>query len=581
MAGVDPRLRSAYDLIMQGRHEQARALLQRHLKNTPGDATANNLMGLSYAGSGEFERAVYFGRRATDAAPDDPNFATNLANSLVLTARSEEAVEILERHAAIDPSHFGVAATLPEALIGARRPMRAVEAARAALDRFGPSPDLSASLASALVNTCRADEAIRVLGAAVREHPEELLMHHRLAASMNYVWGLDPEEAAEAHREFGRRMGAAVRRTPVAAPPVSGRIRLGMVSPDLRRHSVARFVEPLLRHLDRGLFEVICYSTVHVEDEVSDRLRSHADGWRRLSGLPPDVQAARIRADRLHILLDLAGHTSLAHLALLQSGPASLVVSAVGYPNTTGLGTVSARLVDSLTDTPGADPLHTERLVRLDPCFLCFEPPEREQPYGPVPDGPPTFGCFNAAPKINARLIGLWSRVLARVPGSRLILKAGGLDEPALQDSISKSFESHGVDRSRLEFCGWLRTDAEHRAVYQRVGVGLDSFPYHGTTTTCEALWMGVPVVSLVGRVHASRVGLSLLTAVGLPELCARDEDSYVDTAAALALDRPRLTDLRASLRARLGGSTLCDGAAHARRFAGAMRALLQGAPGA
>jgi predicted O-linked N-acetylglucosamine transferase (SPINDLY family) len=251
--------------------------------------------------------------------------------------------------------------------------------------------------------------------------------------------------------------------------------------------------------------------------------------------------------------------------------PAPLQVTYCGYPDTTGLSRVDGRVVDSLTDPPGrADELATERLMRLDPCFLCYQPPEDAPAVeaGPAGRGEAvTFGSFNALKKTTDFTLRMWARVMAGAPGSRLVVKNVSLRaEPVLAD-VRERMKRAGLDLSRVELIPGTATIREHLAFYSRVDIGLDTFPYHGTTTTCEALWMGVPVVTLVGDRHVSRVGLSLLTAAGLPELPAQSEEEWVETAVGLACDRARLLELRAGLRERVRGSVLCDQGAMAERF--------------
>jgi predicted O-linked N-acetylglucosamine transferase (SPINDLY family) len=250
-----------------------------------------------------------------------------------------------------------------------------------------------------------------------------------------------------------------------------------------------------------------------------------------------------------------------------------VIVSAIGYPNTTGVPAVDWRVVDSITDPPGSEHLCTERLLRLDPCFLCYSPPqEAPEPALPEADAPITFGSFNNAAKIGPTSIELWARVLKAVPGSRLLLKSQTLSDAAGRARIEKRFAQAGIEASRLELVAYSKTRQEHLELYKRVHVALDTTPYNGTTTTCEALWMGVPVLTTLGDRHAARVSASLLHAAGHPELVAKDADAFVQLAASLAQDRARLATLRTNLRGELRASPLCDAPAYAARFHAAIR---------
>ena len=279
-----------------------------------------------------------------------------------------------------------------------------------------------------------------------------------------------------------------------------------------------------------------------------------------------------IRAERIDVLVELSGHTGANRLTALASKPAPVIVSAIGYPNTTGLPAVDWRVVDSITDPPGAEAFCTERLLRLDPCFLCYRPPDLDvEPAMPAAD-PVTFGSFNNSAKIGAECTALWARVLQAVPGSRLLVKTQTLADPAVQQAIRRRLAEGGIDEDRVELIAQASTRAEHLALYGRVHVALDSVPYNGTTTTCEALWMGVPVVALLGDRHASRVSASLLSAAGHPEWVAEDAEGVVRIAAALAGDTPHLAAIRSSLRDELRASPLLDSKAYAQRFHAAIR---------
>jgi predicted O-linked N-acetylglucosamine transferase (SPINDLY family) len=292
------------------------------------------------------------------------------------------------------------------------------------------------------------------------------------------------------------------------------------------------------------------------------RLRDYPIAWRSTVAADDERVAAMIAQDGIDILIDLAGHTAGNRLGVFCRKPAPVQGTYCGYPNTTGIEAVDFRLTDAVADPPGEDAFYTERLVRLDRCFLCYRPPETVPVAGPSPAGPSgavTLGSFNALPKINDRVIRLWARVLEAIPGSRLLLKNKALTDRELGPRMLRRFAEAGIGAERIEVMGYSPSTGEHLSLYQRVDIALDTFPYNGTTTTCEALWMGVPVVTLAGDHHAGRVGTSLLGAVGLPELAAATEDGYVETVRGLSADRSRLAALRAGMRERVSRSALCD----------------------
>ena len=285
--------------------------------------------------------------------------------------------------------------------------------------------------------------------------------------------------------------------------------------------------------------------------------------------------------ERIDILIELNGHTLGHRLHALQLRPAPLQATYMGYPNTTGLRTIDLRLVDAVTDPPGSEAFHSERLVRLPGCFLCYTPVDEVQQRvgaGFVPalrrteDDLPVFCCFNAAHKMNDVTIALWSRVLGAVPAARMLVKSRGASGPFSAEGLRGRFTAHGVAPERIDIASFTHSTAEHLNTYAGADIQLDTHPYNGTTTTCESLLMGVPVITLTGDRHVSRVSSSLLSAVGLPELAAPDEEGFVRTAAALAGDVPRLRTLQQGLPQRVRGSILCDAPRFGRVFGEALR---------
>jgi len=356
-------------------------------------------------------------------------------------------------------------------------------------------------------------------------------------------------------------------------------LRIGYVSPDFFHHPVANFIAPVLAAHDRTAVEVFCYAEVKTPDAVTERLRGLVESphhWRDTNGMSDDSVAAAIRADGIDILIDLAGHTVGARLLVFARKPAPIQATWLGYPATTGLTQIDWRITDPLADPPGlTDDQYSEKLLRLPTGFNCYQPIDDMPPVAPLPadaNGYVTFGCFNHAAKLRDRTLEVWAELLRAVPGSRLCLKHRGFGLPSAAAEYRQDFERRGIPAARLDLISFIDDTRRHLAAYDRVDVALDPFPYNGTTTTCEALWMGVPVVALAGPTHMSRVGVSLLTRAGLPELVADTPARYIEIAAGLAADRERLRTLRAGLRARVAGSSLCDAARVTRELETALR---------
>jgi predicted O-linked N-acetylglucosamine transferase (SPINDLY family) len=437
---------------------------------------------------------------------------------------------------------------------------------------------LKQALAAIVFEQGRVDEAIATAREAIALQPANASAHSDLLRMLNYADMQDPAAVAREHRDWAQRHE---RPLADAAPPHANvrdparRLRIGYVSPYFRKHAVTFFLEPVIEHHDRNRFEIILYADVAQPDEYSARLRAHGAAWRSTVGASDAGVAAMIRADAVDILVDLSGHTPGNRLLAFARKSAPVQVTWNGYPNTTGMTGMDYRITDAACDPPGATAhLHSEKLVRLPGVYMAWRPPEDAPDVGPPPAlaaGHVTFGSFNSCYKITPRLIAVWSRILERVPHSRLMLLTIGAG--AAERRIRSLFARHGIGAPRMD----IRPRVTHEnflAIHNEVDIALDAFPYHGTTTTCFSLWMGLPVVTLAGATHVSRVGASLLNHAGLRELVASTDDEYVDFAAKLAHDLPRLAALRAKLRGMLLDSPLTDGAGYARNLERAYREM-------
>jgi predicted O-linked N-acetylglucosamine transferase (SPINDLY family) len=341
------------------------------------------------------------------------------------------------------------------------------------------------------------------------------------------------------------------------------RLKIGYVSADFKKHSVAYFIEPVLARHRKEQVSVHCYADVGQGDEVTERLRGYADHWHSIVGMTDEQVAALIRSDGIDILIDLAGHTAQNRMLIFARKPAPVQVSWIGYPATTGLSAMDYKIVDGYTDPPGkTEQYYTEKLIRMPGSFLCYQPDKDSPAIETLPaltKGYITFGSFNNFAKVTPQVMDLWGDILKSVPGSRLVMKARSLADRPTRESVMERFIAKGVGGERVELLGWEPTTQSHLNTYNRIDIALDSFPYNGTTTTCEALWMGVPVVTLSGETHASCVGVSLLTNAGLPELIARTPEEYIALAVELANDVQRVESYRRELREKMTRSALCD----------------------
>lgn len=592
--GGEPRLIARINecaaLFRQGQADRALAGLRKLLEKHPAHPGLNHITATVLLALNKPEQAAYHGERAAASDPNDARAHLALGQALLSLNRVSEALTPLEDAVRIDKDNPEMVAALGGACSRAGRYEQAETLLRRAMslrpDWMGPVM----SLATLYTNTARAHEAVRLLepilsdpaGGSLAGVDPASLIHAAgtLAFASSYDDRITPEQAAECHRIFGRCAASIARPIgPFAnTPDPERRIRLGLLSAELREHSNSFFLRPILENLDKDRFELVCFHTSRHEDAVTAVIRSHADRWVACDDLSPADLARRIHREGVDVLIELTGHFARNRLISLAARPAPVQVTYLGYGNTTGL-PLDARIIDADTDpAPDADALATEPLVRLDRCFLAYRPPDAAPEPGEPGGGRPfTFASFNDIKKLSPSVIALWSRVLDACPGSRLLVKTGELSHAPMREMIGARFRAHGVGDDRLVLRGRVDPASAHLAMYDEADLALDTFPYAGTTTTCEAMWQGVPVLTLAGHAHAGRVGVSLLRTAGMGDHIAADEDGYVRLAS-LAFRAGRLgRDRRLALRARVASSPLLDHAALTRSLERALRNLWRG----
>lgn len=459
----------------------------------------------------------------------------------------------------------------------------AMEILRKALLKYPHCAALHFNLTEIFKKQGRQREAIATARRTLRLDPMNTQIYNSLLFTLHYLEETKPEELFEMIKAYSKLHFRETKKVPAhILAPVAGRrrVRVGFASPDFRRHSVTHFIEPILRYLDKSRFEIVGYSySRNPLDKFTEILKSLCEKWHEFGADDFAGMAKAVLEDRPDIFVDLAGHSADNILPLLAARVAPIQCTYMGYPNTTGLKTVDYRIVDQKTDPPGmTEKISTEKFIRLPETMWCFNP-LTEVDFEPIPPsekaGYITFGTANYLPKLNDIHLRRWARLLQRLPNSKILIKSLTLNDVPTCEQYLKRLISLDFNIKQVLLCGG-RSHEDHLRIYNLIDIGLDPYPYHGTTTTCEAMYMGVPVVTLAGRTHASRVGASLLPTVGLGDLVAETEEELLDKAEALARDPERLRAIRSSLRDRMKSSPLMNPQLFVPHFQEALEEMLR-----
>jgi protein O-GlcNAc transferase len=550
----------------QGRPDEAIRLFQRACQLDDRNASSATRLIWALIEAGRAAEAEKVARRLTEKSPKSAPAWNALGYCLKLLGRLDEAVSSHERAVKVDPKfadgwyHLG----LTVSLVGSN--VSAVEYHERAL---ALNPKLTVARygrAQALHKIYRLAEAVEDYEAFIKAEPRHLDARSYRLFALQSLEHVTREQLFAEHGAYGRLVGAGPAMLPGYDPSPNRRLRLAVFSPDLRTHSCAYFLEPLLQQLDRDQFELYLYHDHFVEDAMSARLKQLAVRWRNFVGQPDAAVERIIRADKPDLLIDLCGHVSnTIRLPMFARRLAPVQITYLGYPDTTGVPAMDFRFTDEIADPSGeADRFATEKLVRFAPTAWTYQPPVEAGAVMPLPatstpGAPVTFGCFSSPTKFSDAMFAAWGLILAAVPNSRLLLKGRDFEEASVREHLLNRLSVRGVPSERIELLPRTDTTGEHLTQYARMDIALDTFPYVGTTTTCEALWMGRPVVTLCGDRHAARVGASLLTAIGRPEWIAKSVDDYVRIATDLARDPVGLVKRSAEMRALMTASPLMN----------------------
>ena len=614
---LDPNCTEAYSnlgnaLTSRGRFDESISACRQAIALNPNHPGACNNLGNALAGKRLLLEAIAAFRQAISLNPNYSEAYSNLGSALKDQGNFAEAAAACRQAITLNPNFFGAYINLGNALAGDGHMAEAIAAFRQAITlnpncsdaynnlgavlkfqgqldesiaacrqaiALNPNyPDAFTNLGNALKAMGRLDEAIAAYRQAVALNPLFSDAHSNLVYTLYFHPDYDTQAIRREHQHWNQQHAEPLKK--LIQPPLNGRspgrrLKIGYVSPDFRDHVVGRNLLPLLAQHDAANVEVFCYAQVAHPDALTDRFRTSAHHWRSLVGLSDDQAAQLIRQDQIDILVDLALHLANNRLLLFARKPAPVQVTFAGYPGTTGLNTMDYRLSDSYLDPSGMDEsIYSEETVRLPDSFWCYDPLEcHDVPVNALPASTNSFitlGCLNNFCKVNDAVLRLWAKVLHAVPNSHLLLL---IPEGSTRQQTLGQMEKEGIAPQRIEFVSH-RPLKQYLELYHRIDIGLDTFPYNGHTTSLDSFWMGVPVITRVGETVVSRAGLCQLMNLGLPELIAYTPEQYVQIAADLARDLPRLAHLRSTLRPRMQHSPLMDAPRFARNIETAYRQM-------
>jgi predicted O-linked N-acetylglucosamine transferase (SPINDLY family) len=573
MTQASAAVQQAFNMLQQGQTAGAQQVLQAAIWADPNDASAANMLGVALASQSKFDEAMVWFTEATRLAPDAAGAWGNIGNLHTLKGELEQAATAWKKAVSIDPDEGNC---LPKLLSVLYHLDRFMEATRVFLETFPRQRSFSVeSLNAGIPGLLTSGQAAEVV-ASIR-HARNLagpIWHLSRAMMMSMLYWDKPsrEEVLREVKECGRQIGMYFPQDyrPLANTPDPERpLKIGYISQDFRNQACGHFLEGFFEHRDRTQFEAHAYFVEgHGGDELTERLRASATSFTEVGTLTDAQVIDRIRADGIDILVDTIVYSTPDKLLAVVRKPAPIIVNYLGYPSTSGLAAFDYRLVDRMTDPEGFEAWSTEKLYRLDRCFMGYTPPHHmidvvpRDP--PGPGRPPVFGSFNKLIKIQPQVVEVWSRVLQAVPGSRLLIKSGPLEHADIRERYLKMFESHGIGADRLDLRAHTSTREEHLKTYGEIDVALDTWPYNGMTTTFEALWMGVPVVAWESDQSHGRVSASILRHTGVPECVAPGLNGYVGVAKDLVSTPARLMRWRKELRGMMRAS-VADVPAHTR----------------
>ncbi len=568
---IESQINLADTLKLAGRLAEAIATYRHLLAAQPNIPEAHYHLAHLLQQAGDLPAAVNSYRDAIRLKPDFAEAFNNLGNIQRQLGKMDEAVEALRSAIRFKPalphSYINLGALLQ--ILG--RLDESIVMSKQAIALAPHSPEGHLNLANAYKDQGRLDDAVAAYRAAIAADPRHAAAHSALVYALYFHDRYDSQTILGEHKQWAavHAESLTIVHTPHPARDTHSPLRIGFVSPDFNDHPVGRFLLPFFEFHDREQFHFICYSDTVRTDDVTERFKDFSKEWRDCAALSDAALAAQIRADKVDILIDLALHMAGTRLLVFARNPAPVQATYLAYAGTSGISAMDYRITDSYLDPPGNDGFYTEKSIRI-PSYWCYQPPPGAPDVAPLPalaSKVITFGCFNNFAKVSDSTLQTWGELLRAVPNARLLLHSRpGPHRQRVTDLVG----------DRVDFIGG-QSYAQYLANHARVDIALDPFPYNGGTTTCDALWMGVPVVTLAGQSAVARAGVSILSNVGLPELIASSREQYIEIASKFASDLDKMSRLRLSLRSQMKSSRLCDAQGFARSMEGAFREMWHG----
>jgi predicted O-linked N-acetylglucosamine transferase (SPINDLY family) len=542
-------------LVLTGETDQAQKCFFKLIQLQPDNYDAHARLSQLFWARDSFDLAIHHGIRALPAYQNNADFLYYLGFVFQRLQIYQESIKYYEQSIVHNPDNALTWNKLGMVHILAGNLTRAEKVYGEALLRYPEWPSLLLNLGRCLDEQGRSHQALEYYSKVFHLTQQESQPRSNLLFALHYQPCLTPEYLFRAHIEWSNRPPKKYQINNTQTP-----IRVGYVSSDFRMHPVSAFIFPVLQHHNPDLLQVYCYSNVLDPDGVTQKIKQLPIQWRDISRETDEAVYHMIQKDNIDILVDLGGHSENNRLSLFAMKPSPIQISYLGYPGTTGLKTIDYRITDRTADPPGNEAFHTEKLLYMPNCFLCYHTLSKFPSVNELPamiNKYITFGSFNRLPKINPPLLKMWGQILQQISNSHMVLKSIAFQDRVVKDRIYAFFESMGINRDRIHLLDLAPSIREHLQSYHQIDIALDTYPYNGTTTTCESLMMGVPVITLEGKAHVSRVSSSILYNTGLRECIAHSPEAYIQKAVQLAQNSGLLAKLRLCLRKMFTASPL------------------------